>query len=313
MNDVLVVGSVAFDTLHLPSGTHLRVPGGSATYASLAASLFAPVRLVGVVGRDWPADVTRTLVERGVDVEGLEIVDGLTFHWEGRYSDDLTHRTSLRTELNVFADFHPRIPERHRDTPYVLLGNIHPELQAEVLAQMRAPRLVLADTMSFWIRGARLALERLLRRVDVLVINEEEARELAGMHNIVRVGRALLAMGPRHVVVKRGEYGALLFDGPDEIFWAPAYPVADVVDPTGAGDSFAGGLLGHVAQGGGPSPERMRRAVIVGSAVASCCVEAVGLEGLLATNRADIEARFRRFQTLAHFAPPSEIEPTDSP
>lgn len=306
MSEILVVGSVAFDTLHNPSGTHRRVLGGSATYASLAASLFTRVKLVGVVGKDWPPAATDMLRSRGVDVEGLEVADGETFHWEGRYSDDLTSRTSLCTDLNVFAHFHPKIPAAHRSTPFVLLGNIHPELQLEVFEQLRGPRLVVADTMNFWITGARDGLGRVLAKTDVLVINEEEARALGETHNIVRVGERLRTLGPKIVIIKRGEYGALLFEG-DEIFSAPAFPVADVRDPTGAGDTFAGAFLGYVASRGSTDHATLRRAVIYGSAVASLCVEAIGVEALVHATRPSVDARFERFKRLAHFATDGEL------
>ncbi len=298
--NVLVVGSVARDTLHLPSGSHPYVLGGSAVFASLAGAMFASPRLVGIVGTDFPDAEVALLRARGVDVTGLEIVEGATFHWEGRYSPDLTSRASLKTELNVFADFHPKIPEAWRDTPFVMLGNIHPDLQLEVLDQMRRPELVIADTMNFWIDGTPDRLAKMLERIDVLVINEEEARQLAGVYNIAEVAERLLAMGPRIAVIKRGEYGALLFEG-DEIFSAPAYPVRRVEDPTGAGDSFAGGMLGYVAQQGRADHDTLRRAIIYGSALASFCVEGVSVERLVQVTRDDVEARYRAFAALARF------------
>ncbi len=305
MSSMLVVGSVAFDTIHNALGTHPKVLGGSATYASLAGSWFSPVRLVGVVGRDFPADVLALLRGRGVDLDGLEVADGKTFHWEGRYTDDLTSRESLKTELNVFAQFQPKIPEHFRETPFVMLGNIDPELQIEVLDQMREPALVVADTMNFWIDGKPAELAKLLARIDVLVINEEEARQLAGVHNIVKVARDLLSRGPRAVVIERGEYGALLFDGGD-VFSAPAFPVDEVLDPTGAGDTFAGGFLGHIARAGNAHGRTMRRAVIQGSTLASFCCEGVSVERLVDVSRDEIEARFLEFARLAHFTTPTE-------
>ncbi len=306
MHPMLVVGSVAFDTLHIAGRTHARVLGGSATYAAIAGSVFGPVQLVGVVGKDFPSEAVRDLEARGVDTSGLEHSDGLTFHWEGRYSDDLASRTSLCTELNAFADFHPKIPEALRGTPYVLLGNIAPELQLEVLDQVRSPKLVVADTMNFWIEGKRDELLAVLRRVDVLVINEEEARQLSGKHHIVPVARELLAMGPGIVIVKQGEYGAILFHG-DEIFSAPAYPVNEVKDPTGAGDTFAGGLLGHIAARDNVRNDTLRRAVIYGSAAASFSVEGIGIDRLRETTRADLDQRFRAFRRLAHFSTEDEV------
>jgi sugar/nucleoside kinase (ribokinase family) len=298
---MLVVGSVAFDTIHNASGKHVKVLGGSATYASLSGAFHTPVRLVGVVGTDYPEDAVRMFRDRGIDTAGLEVADGKTFHWEGRYSDDLTSRVSLATDLNVFADFHPKIPDRFRDTPYVMLGNIAPELQLEVLEQIRDPKLVIADTMNFWIEGRLDALKKVLSRIDLLVINEEESRQLAEAYNIVTVARRLLDMGPRWVVIKRGEYGAMLFDQEDEVFAAPAYPLEEVADPTGAGDSFAGGLLGFIAKRDDLGPTTLRHAVIHGSAVASFCVEGTGVERLLTVEREGVEARFEAFRKLAHF------------
>lgn len=306
MSALLVVGSVARDTIHNHLGTHSYVLGGSATFASLAGSFFAPVRLVGVVGRDFPEDKIQLLRDRGIDVRGLEVVDGKTFFWEGRYSDDLTSRESLATELGVFASFHPKIPAEHRSTPYVMLGNIDPDLQVEVLDQIREPKLVIADTMNFWISGKPLELAKMLKRIDLLVINEEESRQLAGTHNIAKAARALLAMGPRIVVIKRGEYGALLFDG-ESVFSAPAYPVEEVLDPTGAGDTFAGGLLGHLAKEDRIDARTLRRAVIHGSVLASFCVEGISVDRLVQVTPQEIADRYGAFARLAHFATDSEI------
>lgn len=297
---MLVVGSVAFDTLHMPSGSYPKVLGGSATYAALAGAFFSPVRLVGIVGKDFPRDAIEMMRGKGIDLEGLEIREGATFHWEGRYSDDLSSRESLCTALNVFAEFHPKIPRSFASSPYVLLGNIHPALQLEVLAQVDRPALVVADTMNFWIRGELATLKDLLRKIDLLVINEEEARELSGAYGILRVAKILLGLGPKSVVIKRGEYGAMLFTE-TETFSAPAFPIDEVKDPTGAGDTFAGALLGYVAEHRDASPAALRRAVIYGSAVASFCVEGVGIERLAGVERHRIDERYRAFGRLAHF------------
>lgn len=297
MSSLLVVGSVAFDTIHNHLGSHTRILGGSATYASLAASQLASVRLVGVVGKDFPKEAVDMLRGRGIDTTGLEIAVGDTFHWEGRYSDDLTSRTTIRTDLNVFADFEPKIPESFRDSEFVMLGNIAPELQLHVLDQVRSPRLVIADTMNLWIDTALGALKELLSRIDMLVINEEEARQLSGFHHPLAVAEALRALGPETVIVKRGEYGALLFLDED-IFCAPAYPLKTVADPTGAGDSFAGGFLGYLAQAG---HDDLRQAVICGSATASFCVQDVGIGALENLSREDIEQRIREFRQLTTF------------
>ena len=299
MTDMLVIGSVALDTIHNAHGTHERVLGGSATFASLAGSFYTGVKLVGVVGTDFPDDVVQKLRERGVDTAGLEVAEGKTFHWEGRYTDDLTARETIKTELNVFADFDPKIPEAWRDCPYVMLGNIAPELQLSVLDQIRQPKLVIADTMNFWIDGALEPLKKLLKRVDVLVINEEEARQLAGKHHMIHVASELLAMGPSTLVIKQGEYGAWLFAGED-VFSAPAF-LLEAKDPTGAGDSFAGGFLGYVAQQDRTDEETLRSAVIHGSAMASYCVEGVGPEKLFELDRASVDQRVQAFRRLVDF------------
>jgi sugar/nucleoside kinase (ribokinase family) len=306
MSSMLVVGSVAQDTIHNHLGTHPYVLGGSATFASLAGRLFAPTKLVGVVGQDFPGSSVQLLKDKGVDTSGLEVAAGKTFHWEGRYSDDLTSRESIKTELNVFADFHPKIPAAHRSAPYLMLGNIHPDLQVEVLDQMEKPKLVIADTMNFWITGTPKELARMLARIDLLVINEEEARLLAGVHNIAKAARALIAMGPKIVVIKRGEYGALLFEG-DGVFSAPAYPVEDVVDPTGAGDTFAGGMLGLLAAEDRVDAGTLRRAVIYGSVVASYCVEGISVSRIASVTMSEVKSRYAAFARLAHFATEGEL------
>jgi fructose-1-phosphate kinase PfkB-like protein len=246
------------------------------------------------------------LKDKGIDTSGLEVAEGKTFHWEGRYSDDLTSRESIKTELNVFADFHPKIPAAHRATPYVMLGNIHPDLQVEVLDQIERPKLVIADTMNFWITGTPDRLARMLSRIDLLVINEEEARLLAGVHNIAKAAKALTAMGPRIVVIKRGEYGALLFEN-DTVFSAPAYPIEDVVDPTGAGDTFAGGMLGLLTAEDRVDAATLRRAVIFGSVVASYCVEGISVSRLTSVTMSEVKSRYAAFARLAHFASEAEL------
>jgi sugar/nucleoside kinase (ribokinase family) len=306
MSSMLVVGSVAQDTIHNHLGTHDHVLGGSAVFASLAGSFFAPVKLVGVVGRDFPDSGVQLLRDRKIDVRGLEVVDGKTFFWEGRYSPDLTSRESLATELGVFAHFHPKIPREQRTTPYVMLGNIDPDLQVEVLDQVESPKLVVADTMNFWITGKPAELARMLERIDCLVINEEEARQLAGAHNIPRAARALLAMGPRIVVIKRGEYGALLFEN-GTVFSAPAYPVEDVKDPTGAGDTFAGGMLGYLAREDRVDGASLRRAIVYGSVLASFCVEGISVDRLVRVGAQEIADRYQAFARLAHFASDQEL------
>jgi len=297
MSPILVVGSVAFDTLHNAQGSFPRVLGGSAVYASIAASLLSHVRLVGVVGDDYPESAQAMLRERGIDLTGLEVSPGETFHWEGRYTDDLTSRESIRTELNVFAEFQPKIPAAFAESPFVMLANIQPELQISVLDQIRSPKLVVADTMNLWIDIARPGLERLLKRVDILIINEEEARQLTGRHHLVEVQRALLALGPTTVIVKQGEYGAWLFQ-PGVAFHAPAFPLETVLDPTGAGDSFAGGFLGYLARENDISLPKLRRAVVVGSALASFCVEGIGSNRLVEVSMAEVNGRVAAFDEL---------------
>lgn len=297
MSSLLVVGSVAFDTIHNHLGSHDRVIGGSATYASLAASQLAPVRLVGVVGKDFPREAVDMLRGHGIDTTGLEVANGETFHWEGRYTDDLTSRETIRTDLNVFADFNPKIPAAFRDSEFVMLGNIAPQLQLHVLDQIDKPKLVIADTMNLWIDTALDPLKEVLKRVDILVINEEEARQLTGFHHPLAVAEALRTFGPETVIVKRGEYGALLFLEED-IFCAPAYPLKAVSDPTGAGDSFAGGFLGYLAENG---HNDLRQAVICGSATASFCVQDVGTGALQDLSREHLEKRMHDFRELTCF------------
>jgi sugar/nucleoside kinase (ribokinase family) len=292
---------MAFDDLELPTENAKDVVGGAATYAAYAASLFAPVRIVAVVGRDFPEAELSELGRRGVDCSGVERKDGKTFRWAGRYAQNLASRTTLDTQLNVFADFKPRVPEAFRDSPFVLLGNIQPALQLEVLEQARAPKLVAADTMNFWISGERPSLMKVLSRVDVLVINDEEARQLAEDHNIKRAARAILSMGPKRLIIKRGEFGAMLFDG-SSIFFAPAYPLESEIDPTGAGDTFAGALLGFMASQTQFDNNTLKRGLMTATAVASFCVEGVGTRRTRALNRNDVAARLDELRTLVRFS-----------
>ena len=296
---LLIVGSMAFDDLDLPSEKARDVVGGSATYAALAASHFVPVRIVAVVGEDFPGATLEDLGKRGVDVSGVERAQGKTFRWWGRYADDLQSRTTLETQLNVFADFKPKLPAGYADSPYLFLGNIHPALQLDVLAQVRSPRLVAADTMNFWIEGERKLLGEVLKKLDLLVVNDEELRQLAGIHNVSRAARAVLGMGPKKLVVKRGEFGALLFDA-EGCFFVPAYPLEDEIDPTGAGDSFAGALLGVLAEAGSLERPVLRRALHTASTVASFCVEGVGTKALGTLTRDTIRARQAALRALVH-------------
>ncbi|QQR89931.1 MAG: sugar kinase [Myxococcales bacterium] len=300
MSRVLVVGSVAFDTLHLPSGSHEKIPGGAALYAAMAGSFFCPMRVVAVTGNDFPQTMLETMTKRDIDVSGIEKADGLTFHWEGRYAQNLNSRDTIRTDLNVFANFEPTLPSNYLDSEYVLLANIDPVLQLQVLNQVTKPKLVVADTMNFWIEGSLPALKRTLERVDVLVINEEEARQLSSCYNLLEAARIMKAMGPKIVIIKRGEYGALLFDH-DNVFFAPAFPLEKELDPTGAGDTFAGAFLAFIASCGEVNTRILRQAVIYGSTVASFGVEGVGSKRLEQISRDDIDSRYEDFARLVAF------------
>lgn len=297
---ILVVGSVAYDTVETPFGKAERVLGGSASFFAVAASFFAPVNLVGVVGRDFGEEQLSAFQGRDIDLTGLERMEGETFHWQGKYSYDLNSRETVCTELNVFEFFKPKIPEQYRRSSHVFLGNIDPVLQRQVLEQVERPRVVACDTMNFWISGKPEELRKTLERVDILMINDAEARQLSGEWNIVKAARAIRALGPRTLVLKKGEHGVLMFSDAGS-FAAPAYPLEDVFDPTGAGDSFAGGFLGYLANTGGEGEEALRRAVIMGSTLASFCVEAFSLDRLLTLSRDEIDDRFRLFKRLTHF------------
>ncbi|HZM51604.1 MAG TPA: PfkB family carbohydrate kinase [Vicinamibacteria bacterium] len=297
---ILVVGSVAYDTVETPFGRAEKVLGGSASFFSVAASFFAPVNLVAVVGDDFSEEAMSAFQGRPVDLEGLERTAGKTFHWQGKYSYDLNSRETVCTDLNVFEFFKPRIPDRYRRSEHVFLGNIDPVLQRQVLDQVERPRLVACDTMNFWISGKPEELKRTLAAVDILLINDAEARQLSGEWNIVKAARAIRAMGPHTLVIKKGEHGVLMFSE-EGSFAAPAYPLEEVFDPTGAGDTFAGGFLGYLA--GSPTLDEaaLRRAVIMGSTLASFCVEAFSLDRLLTLSRPEIDARYRLFKRLTHF------------
>jgi len=297
---VLIVGSMAFDDLELPSGSAKDVIGGSATYSAFAASSFTDVRVVAVVGDDFPTATLTDMHARGIDTTGIERAAGRTFRWAGRYDEDLIHRTTLDTQLNVFAEFRPKIPAAYRDTPIVLLGNIHPALQIEVLDQVERPRAVVADTMNFWIEGEPKLVAAMLERIDILVINDEEARQLSGHVNIRRAAREIRARGPKRLIIKRGEHGALLFDE-DGVFAAPGFPIEDVIDPTGAGDSFAGGFIGYLAAKPDLNALALRRAMIHATATASFCVEAVGTTRVAEVSRIDVAARVAAIRALYDF------------
>ncbi|PKD43043.1 PfkB family carbohydrate kinase [Rhodohalobacter barkolensis] len=297
---LLVVGSVAYDGIETPFGKTDRILGGSATYISLAASYFAnQINLVGVVGKDFADDDIELLKSKGVDLEGLQVdKSGNTFFWKGKYHYDLNNRDTLDTQLNVFEHFDPIIPDVYKDSKYVALGNIEPSLQGKVLDQVSKPDFVVMDTMNFWIEGTPDALKETLKHVDLLVINDSEARELAGEPNLIKAADKVREMGPGSLIIKKGEHGALLFAG-DEIFSAPAYPVIDIFDPTGAGDTFMGGLLGWLSYTDDLTPNNMRKAVIFGSVMASFCVEKFGPERLKDLTEKEIYDRYREFRSLS--------------
>jgi sugar/nucleoside kinase (ribokinase family) len=297
---LLVVGSVALDSLETPFGRREEVLGGSAAYFSACASFFSPTRVVAVVGEDFPEEHLRFLASRGVDLSGLVRRPGRTFRWKGRYEFDLNTAHTIDTQLNVFAEFRPELPAAHRDSEYVFLGNIDPDLQRAVLDQVRAPRFVACDTMNFWISSKRESLLKTLRRVDMLFVNDAEARQLAEEHNVVKAARRILAFGPRSVVIKRGEYGALFFSG-DEVFAASAYPLSALFDPTGAGDSFAGGFMGYLARSRREDHATMRRAIVLGGVLASFTVEQFSLDRLRTLRPEEIGARFAEAKQLSHF------------
>ena len=300
MGSLLVVGSVAFDTVRTPFGEATEVLGGSATYFSTAASFFTDVELIAVVGEDFPESHIDFLKSRGIDLTGLERRGGKTFRWRGEYTYQLNEAHTLETHLNVLETFRPKIPEQYRSPNMLFLGNIDPELQLDVLNQVERPRLVACDTMNFWIGGKRDALWRVLEKVDVLVINDGEARDLGQDSNLVKVAKETLARGPKHLIIKRGEHGVLMFNQ-KHTFGAPAFPLEMVKDPTGAGDTFAGGFMGHLASTGDLSEAGFRRDIIFGSVMASFTVEAFSLDRLRCLEYKEIEARFREFKRLTHF------------
>ena len=299
-SSLLVVGSVGLDTVETRAGKRAEVLGGAASYFSVAASFLAPVRLTAVVGTDFPAEHTKLLEAHKVDLEGLERAEGRTFRWSGVYAPDFSTRTTLDTQLNVFQDFRPKLPAAWGDSEYVFLANIDPVLQLSVLEQAGKPRFVACDTMNFWIEGKRDALLKLLARVDMLLLNDEEARQLSGEANLPAAARAIRALGPKAVVIKRGDAGALLFHEAG-VFAAPAFPIENVVDPTGAGDSFAGGFMGWMAREGVVDPMTIRTAMILGSVLASFSVEDFSLDRFRRLDLSQIRERFAAFADLVHF------------
>ena len=300
---LLTIGTVAFDTVETPFGRAEKIIGGACTYISYAASYFTnEINLSAIVGKDFPEDEIALLRKRGVNLEGLEIKeDGLTFFWEGKYHMNMNSRDTITTDLNVLEDFNPVLPESYKSSKYVMLGNLTPDIQKQVLDQLDGSQeLIAMDTMNFWMDIAMDTLKEVIARVDVLTINDEEARQLSGEYSLVKAASKIFEMGPKFLVIKKGEHGALLFHK-DQIFFAPALPLAEVFDPTGAGDTFAGGMLGYLAKTRDTSFDNMKRAIIYGSAMASFCVEEFGISKLKKLTKEEIDQRVAQFSSLVHY------------
>jgi sugar/nucleoside kinase (ribokinase family) len=297
---LVVVGSIALDSVETPFGEAVEALGGSAVFFSFAASLFHSVQMVGVVGTDYPFEKLQRLTKRGVDLSGVERQQGESFRWKGKYSYDLQNRETLETRLGVFAEFQPRLPSTFRNARYLFLGNIDPELQLRVLDQTPSVELVAADTMNYWINSKRDVLLELLRRIDILMVNDSEARELSGDWNIYRAARWIIKTGPKMVVIKQGVYGAVLVDD-SRIFYVPAFPLEEVFDPTGAGDAFAGGFMGHLAKSGDVTPANLRRAMVYGATMGAFAVERFSINRFDEIGVSEVTARARQFSDLVHF------------
>ncbi|WGK95349.1 MULTISPECIES: PfkB family carbohydrate kinase [Flavobacterium] len=303
MNKLLIVGTVAFDAIETPFGKTDKILGGAGTYIGLSASFFnLQSAIVSVVGDDFPQEYLDLLTARNIDISGLEVVQGgKTFFWSGLYHNDLNSRDTLATELNVLADFQPKVPQNFKDAEVVMLGNLHPLVQSSVLDQMEVkPKLVVLDTMNFWMNCALPELLDVMKRIDVITINDEEARQLSGEYSLVKAAAKIHTMGPKYIVIKKGEHGALLFHN-ENVFFAPALPLEEVFDPTGAGDTFAGGFTGFIAQSENVSFENMKNAVIYGSNLASFCVEKFGTERMLALDKNEVVSRLQQFKSLTQF------------
>lgn len=300
---LITVGTMAFDAIETPFGKTDRIVGGSATYVAYAASNFIkPVRQISIIGNDFPVQELDDLRARGVELDGVEIVpDKPSFFWKGRYHEDMNSRDTLVTDLNVLADFDPKVPASYQGAEFLMLGNLLPKLQLNVIQELqKRPAFIAMDTMNFWMETAMPDLKIVLKYVDMLMVNDSEARQLSGQFSLVKAARTILEMGPKYLIIKKGEHGALLFHG-DQVFYAPALPLEDVFDPTGAGDTFAGGFMGYLAKTGDISFENMKRGIIVGSALASYCVEKFGPTRLKEITSEDIHARVRLFQELVNF------------
>jgi len=303
---LLTVGTVAFDDIQTPYGHAERVVGGAATYIALSASYFVePVQIVSVIGDDFPAAILKDLRSRGVDLDGLQVKEGeKSFFWAGKYHEDLNYRDTLDTQLNVLADFDPVLPKHYRNSRFLMLGNLTPDVQLRVIEQMeKRPAAIALDTMNFWMDSALPSLKKVLDQVDILTINDEEARQLSGEYSLVKAAKVIHEMGPRILVIKKGEHGAILFQD-ERVFFAPALPLADVFDPTGAGDTFAGGFMGYLAKTADLSFDNLKRAVIFGSAMASFCVEKFSIDRLTHLTQREIQDRVQQFAKLVHFDTP---------
>jgi sugar/nucleoside kinase (ribokinase family) len=299
---LIVVGTMAFDAIETPFGKIDQIVGGSATYVAYAASNFIrPINQVSIIGYDFPQEELAELKSRGVVMDGVEVIkDKKSFFWSGRYHEDMNSRDTLVTDLNVLADFDPKLPDSYLDSEFVMLGNLQPKVQMNVIKQLKTPKLIVMDTMNFWMESAMPELEKLLKKIDVLLINDAEARQLSGQYSLVKASKTILGMGPKFLIVKKGEHGALLFHA-DKVFFAPALPLEEVFDPTGAGDTFAGGFIGHLARTKDISFENMKTAIIVGSAMASFCVEKFGPSRLKEISKEDIDKRLQQFRELVNF------------
>ena len=297
---VLIVGSTALDSIKTAASENPKLLGGSASHAAVAASFFGPVRMVGVVGDDFPKQYIKLYERHGIELSGLQILPGKTFHWSGEYELNMDNRRTLLTELGVFETFTPTLPKTHQSSPYVLLANIAPSLQSHVLDQMRRPKFIVADTMDLWLNIALKDLLALIKRVDAFVLNESEAHQLTEKNNMLHAAREIHKLGPKYVIIKKGHHGAML-SGPSGLFLAPAYPLDCVMDPTGAGDSFVGGMMGYLAATSGPVEKKLRRAMIYGSVVASFCCEGFGLTKTTKIKRKDIDKRVRELERLIRF------------
>ncbi|MAM19544.1 MAG: PfkB family carbohydrate kinase [Bacteroidota bacterium] len=302
MSKLLIVGTVAFDAIETPFGKTDKILGGAGTYIGLSASNFdVESAVVSVVGEDFPQEYLDLLTRNNINIDGIEIVEGgKTFFWSGRYHNDLNTRDTLDTQLNVLADFNPKVPDTFKDAEYVMLGNLHPLVQLSVLEQVENPKLVVLDTMNFWMDNTLEDLKKVIARVDVITINDEEARQLSGEHSLVKAARIIADMGPKYIVIKKGEHGALLFHQ-EQIFFAPALPLEEVFDPTGAGDTFAGGFIGYLARTNDVSFENMKSAIIYGSNLASFCVEKFGTERMESLDRSEVNERLNEFRKLTQY------------